>query len=77
MTTRAAFESIVDAATALVRPWPVSFAHEIDALNRPVVNPATTRVDLLAAVRLTLEAGAAAEPVQPTLRAEQVLSTLD
>jgi hypothetical protein len=75
--TRAAFESIVDSAMALVRPWPVTFVHEIDALGCPVLKAAMTRVDLLASARVALEGNAPVpSPVEPTLRAEHVLAAL-
>lgn len=73
LRSRVAFEMAVDAATALVRPWPVAFAHEIDSLNRPVLTAVGSRAELLAAANALLAGGAMPESSQPTLRAELVL----
>jgi len=74
--TRQAFDAIVNGATALVRPWPVVFAHEIDATGRLVLTVARSRSQFIADARAMLEDAMPPETTDAALRAEQVLCGL-
>jgi hypothetical protein len=74
--TRDEFDAIVDAAAALVRPWPLAFAHEIDVVGRPVIGGAgMTRNAFVEFARRSLDRSASGSLVETKpLRADTVLA---
>jgi hypothetical protein len=58
VTTHQRFVDIVQGATGLVRPWPLTFKHEIDTIGRPVLT-AVNAPTFLAEARAVLAGGGA------------------
>ena len=67
--SRAELAEVIESASALIYAWPVTRAHPIDALNRPVIRPAIGRSQFLSGCRAALQ-----ERGRPNPSAQRVLS---